>query len=140
MSRGVLLLPVPVRRALVRDARRASPRECCGFLLGRGRRIAYAAPMPNVARSRTTYRIADRDHIALRRLLRTLTPPIGIIGVFHSHPDGRAEPSPTDLAHAHYPEWIHVIVGLRAPVDVRAFRLARGRATELEVRLISSPT
>jgi proteasome lid subunit RPN8/RPN11 len=55
------------------------------------------------------------------------------VGVYHSHPAGAALPSPRDLAEAHYPEWLFVIVGA-AGRSVRAFRIARGRATRVRVR------
>ena len=116
-----------VRRTLVEHARRDRPLECCGFLIGDSRTVAYAVPMENVERSRVRYRIDDRAHIALRRALRAFRPAVSIVGVYHSHPEGPAEPSPTDIAEALYPEWIHVIVGLGAArPTVRAFRIRRG--------------
>lgn len=138
MTRGALALPDAVRRAILRHARAARPRECCGFLLGRDRTVQFAAGMRNASGGRTTYRIDDRDHIDVRRLLRNVSPALEIVGVYHSHPDGPARPSETDIAGAHYPEWVHVIVGLSPKAELRAYRIARGRAVELRVRLISS--
>ena len=126
--------PIGVRRAIVTHARRDRPRECCGFLVGSGRRVRHAVPMPNVAPGETRYRVDDRAHIELRKLLRQFAPPLGIVGVYHSHPNGRAEPSPSDVAEAMYPEWIHVIVGLGGgAARVRAFRIARGRVRPVAV-------
>ena len=121
--------PVAVRRAIVAHARREAPNECCGFLLGAGRRVAYAMPMRNVAESRTRYQIDDAANIELRRLLRGVSPALSIVGVYHSHPAGDAEPSPTDIREAMYPDWLYVIVGLkRTRAVVRAFSLTRRRA------------
>jgi proteasome lid subunit RPN8/RPN11 len=123
-----------VRRAMIAHARRENPNECCGFLLGRPREILYAVPMRNVAASRTRYRIDDRAHIALRRALRPIAPALEIVGVYHSHPAGDPVASPTDVAEAMYPEWVHVIIGLRGGrARVQAFRIANGRARALEV-------
>ena len=127
MSRATrVLLPLAVRRAIVAHARETHPAECCGLLVGRGRRVRFAVRMRNVADSPTRYRLDDRAHIALRKALRAFTPPLAIVGVYHSHPDGTAAPSPTDLAEAYYAEWVHVIVGGRG--DLRACRIERGRA------------
>jgi proteasome lid subunit RPN8/RPN11 len=93
--------------------------------------------MINAASARTRYRIGDRDHIALRRELRRFAPALEIVGVYHSHPAGAAMPSPTDLAEAHYAEWLHVIIGLRPRVAVAGFRIEAGRADR--VRLVSRP-
>lgn len=91
--------------------------------------------MRNVAGSSTRYRIDDAAHIELRRVLRRLTPALEIVGVYHSHPAGDPRASPTDIAEAMYAEWVHVIVGLGGGrAQVRAFRIARGRAREIEVR------
>jgi proteasome lid subunit RPN8/RPN11 len=107
-------LPRPVRHAILAHARRDAPRECCGFLVGSGRRVAFAVALPNVAAKPTVrYRIDDRDHIEIRRWLRHFRPPLEIVGVYHSHPNGDARPSPTDRSEWHYPGWISVIVGLK---------------------------
>jgi proteasome lid subunit RPN8/RPN11 len=130
-----LVLPRAVRRALVGHARRERPRECCGFLLGRGRRVICALPMRNIEPGVTRYRIDDAAHMELRRVLRGCVPAFSIVGVYHSHPKGRAAPSPTDLTEAMYQEWTYVIVGLgaRRP-EVRGFRIAGGRAREVTIR------
>jgi proteasome lid subunit RPN8/RPN11 len=103
-SRHGVALPRAVRRAIVMHARREAPRECCGLLVGCGREVAFAVACTNVARSETRYRIAPREHIDLRRALRAFSPPLDIVGVYHSHPRGRPVPSPTDVVEAAYPD------------------------------------
>jgi len=132
--RGTCVVEPAVRRAIVAHARRDRPHECAGFLIGRGRRVIAAAPMENVAASPVRYRIDDAAHIDLRRTLRALSPPLEIVGVYHSHPTGDPVPSPTDIAEAHYPDWFHVIVGLKAGrARVRAFAIGRGNVRELTI-------
>jgi proteasome lid subunit RPN8/RPN11 len=133
--RAVLDVPAAVRRAIIAHAERDRPRECCGLLAGRRRHVRLALPMRNVARGTRRFRMNDAEHIAVRRVLRELTPGLDIVGVYHSHPAGRAWPSPTDVAEAHYPEWAHIIVGLgtRRPV-LRAFRITNGRVAPLRLR------
>src|SRR3990172_542050 len=107
-----MVLPPAVRRAIVRHAREACPLECCGLLVGRGRDVMFAVRMRNVDASPGRYRLDDRAHIELRKTLRAFAPARSIVGVYHSHPDGTATPSRADCAEAHYPDWLHVIVGL----------------------------
>jgi proteasome lid subunit RPN8/RPN11 len=84
--------------------------------------------MRNVEASATRFRLDDREHIALRRALRLVSPPLCVIGVYHSHPAGPARPSRTDLVEALYPEWLYVVAGLAgARVRVRGFVLEAGR-------------
>lgn len=144
MKHTGVLIPRSVRRAIVAHARRERPRECCGLIVGRDGRVQSAVPMRNVARGTTRFRIDPRDHIELRRRLRAEQPALDIIGVYHSHPAGRAYPSRTDVAEAHYPDWIYVIVGLGAPrAEIGAFRIVGDRIERLtrrhdEVRQVRS--
>jgi proteasome lid subunit RPN8/RPN11 len=130
-----VLIPLTVRRAIVAHARREHPNESCGFLLGRGRRVQFASPMKNVAaRPARAFRIDDRGHIDLRRLLRAIEPTLEIVGVYHSHPAGPVHPSEQDVRDAHYPAWIHVIVGFsRGRPLIYAYRIRRGIVTTLTI-------
>ena len=122
-------LPAPVKRAIVEHARRDAPHECCGFLVGRGARVMFALPMTNRdPRPETGYQIDPAEHIAVRRILRQMTPSVEIVGVYHSHPRGPATPSPRDIAESHYPDWLFVIVGAKGK-SVRAYRIARHGVT-----------
>jgi proteasome lid subunit RPN8/RPN11 len=115
-----------VLTAITAHARADAPRECCGLLVGTASRIDESVPTTNVAARSTRFRVDPQEHIALNRHLRGT--PRQVIGVYHSHPHSRAEPSPTDIAEAYYPEFIHVIVSLAVSgqPDVRAFRIRGG--------------
>jgi proteasome lid subunit RPN8/RPN11 len=122
-------------RTMLAHARRDRPRECCGVLVGAGARVLAAVPMRNVAPGRTRYRVDPADHVALRRVLRVIAPGTSIVGVYHSHPRGRAEPSETDVSEALYPDWVHIIVGLRnGRPETRGFIIANGRVWPLSLR------
>lgn len=129
-------IPAAVRRAMVAHARRERPNECCGLLLGAGRAVQYALPVTNVMASPTRYRVSNAAHIECRRLLRAFSPALSIVGVYHSHPAGAAEPSPRDLAEAMYPEWLYAIVGLgEKPPSLRVFRIRHGRAQKVSLKV-----
>jgi proteasome lid subunit RPN8/RPN11 len=124
-----------VRRAIVDHARRDRPFECCGFVVGSPRQAAFVVPMPNAARSRVRYRIDDKAHIELRRMLRGVRPALSIIGVYHSHPEGDSYPSMTDVDEAFYPDWTHVIVGFSGGRAIlRAFQIRDRRIHPVAVR------
>ena len=134
MGLARLRLPPSVRRAILDHAARDPHRECCGLLVGAGRTVLFAVPIANVDSSAARYRIDDRAHIDLQRTLRSCVPRVRIIGVYHSHPHGSAQPSPADLAEAHYPDWVHVIIGLGGPRPrLGAFLISEGRARRLSV-------
>jgi len=125
-----LRLPTGVRATIARHALRDTPRECCGFLLGTAGRVIYALPATNISTTPLTrYRVEPREHIALQRILRRLTPPLAIVGVYHSHPRGPVGPSSSDVREAHVREWAHVIVDLsRRSPGITAWMIRNGRA------------
>ena len=124
-----LRLPAAVRTAIVKHARREAPGECCGFLLGTAAGVSHAWPATNTSTTpKTRYRVDPREHIALRRMLRRLSPPLAIVGVYHSHPTGPNEPSSSDIREAYVSEWAHVIVDLsRRLPRVTAWTMRNGR-------------
>ena len=84
---------------LLKEARLAHPRECCGLLLGRGDRVALAQPAANVHPAPLRqFEIDPKALITAHRAARAGG--LELLGYYHSHPDGRAEPSATDRAMA----------------------------------------
>jgi desampylase len=108
-------------------ALRALPHECCGALLGCGGRTAEVRRVlrvPNRAPDpRGAYLILPE---AVLRIESAATRAgFELLGFFHSHPDGSAEPSRRDLASA-WPGYLYVIVPAGgAPT---AWRLAEDRS------------
>jgi [CysO sulfur-carrier protein]-S-L-cysteine hydrolase len=123
--------------AMVAHARREAPNECCGLLVGWPGRIDESVATTNLAASPTRFLLDPSDHIAINRRLRGSGREV--IGAYHSHPHSAAEPSPTDIAEAHYPDFIHVIVSLADPanVDVRGYRIRSGRVSLVTLTLRS---
>lgn len=95
-------LPLPLQDQLRDEALRAYPRECCGLLEGTVKlsaaHVGALHPMPNVAKEADRFEIDPSQHIALLRRLRGTGRTI--IGCYHSHPNGRGEPSERDRASA----------------------------------------
>src|SRR5690606_21126687 len=129
--------PPDVAEVVAAEARRRYPEEACGLLLGTDGRLVSAVALPNGAPDEerpTRHGLspgADRRAEQQARAER-----LEVVGVFHSHPDHPAEPSPTDLAEA-WPEWVYVIVPVPAgePGAPRAWRLAGDRTQFVAVRL-----
>lgn len=94
----------------IRAAAAASPeREVCGLLLGAGRRVVEVRACRNIADDPTTaFEIDPQALIDAHKAARAGGPTV--IGHYHSHPTGRAEPSARDAAAAHGGE-VWVIVG-----------------------------
>jgi len=95
-------LPLPLQEQLREEALRAFPRECCGLIEGAidrsTARVTALHPVPNVAQEIDRFEIDPAVHIALLRNLRGTGR--AIVGCYHSHPNGRAEPSERDRESA----------------------------------------
>ena len=130
-----LLLPRPLCEALLEEARRSLPNECCGLLGGRGEQATRIFPATNALASPTAYDIAVPELIALFRRLRAEK--LELVGIYHSHPTGDNVPSARDRERAFYPETAYVIVSLRAnaALPIRAFRIRDGELAELPVEV-----
>jgi proteasome lid subunit RPN8/RPN11 len=97
MGMEIVLTRVLLQR-LLREAEQALPHECCGLLLGQGTRIDEVRPTANVHPTPTThFEIEPQALVDAHRAARRGGLPI--LGYYHSHPNGRGEPSATDRAN-----------------------------------------
>lgn len=113
-----------LRDQVWREARAAFPRECCGLI--EGARTGGAVRATTLHPARNLAEAADRfeiDPAAQFRLLRALRGTgREIVGCYHSHPDGRAEPSERDRENAGEEGFIWLLAALATRDD--AARLA----------------
>lgn len=123
-------------------ARAAYPHECCGLLVGEGEtsvRVVEIVHTANVAdNTRCAFAIDPQAHFNLLRAARAGQG--RVVGHFHSHPDGPAQPSPRDLAMAHDPEalWLVVAASREHASAPRAFRAAQGAFIEVPLLIEGS--
>ncbi len=81
------------------EAARAHPLECCGLLLGQGARLLELRPAANVHPApERHFEIDPAALIAAHRAARAGG--LQVLGYYHSHPNGLAQPSATDRAGA----------------------------------------
>jgi proteasome lid subunit RPN8/RPN11 len=112
---AALFLAAVLREQLEREARAAFPRECCGLIEGRREGDAIRAvalhPTRNLSAGDDSFEIDPAGHIALTRALRGTGRQI--VGCYHSHPNGRAEPSGRDWEGAGEEDFVWLIAALR---------------------------
>jgi proteasome lid subunit RPN8/RPN11 len=121
-------LPAPLAANILAAARNTFPHECCGLLEGvrdgENFRVTALHPARNLAASQDRFEIDPADHFTARRAARAAGH--AIIGCYHSHPDGKARPSATDLAGAGEEDFLWLIASNQ---DLAAFVYLRGRFT-----------
>lgn len=99
----VLTIAQPLIAAMKASAQRAYPKECCGliegFVTSAGWQAVAAHETENMADDPRRHFLVDPSaQIALLKHVRGTSH--RLIGCFHSHPGGAAEPSVTDRAAA----------------------------------------
>jgi desampylase len=116
-----LLLPDALRQRIADEARTAFPRECCGLLEGFVESdVAHVVGLhatKNLSEDDDRFEIDPADHFAAIRAARGNGREI--VGCYHSHPNGRAEPSARDAEGA----WDEGFVWLIAAVSDSAISL-----------------
>jgi proteasome lid subunit RPN8/RPN11 len=140
------------------QAQSTYPEECCGLLVGNRSResktVVQVHPTENVwnaqamdeftqidpgVKSRTSkrgnYAIAPEDILKVQRLARDRQ--MGIIGVYHSHPDSPAVPSEFDRAIA-WQEYSYIIISVTQGKagDIRSWCLNDAHEFESEAILV----
>ena len=130
MRAGIILMEE--QSAAVRAAAlRSYPQECCGLLIGEGDVVRRVVAAPNIARDPVRHFEIDPqilfDHARSARETN-----MRIIGHYHSHPNGRGEPSGADLLMAHDPDAVWLIAAVNGDaVSLRAFVPGNGRFREI---------
>ena len=121
-----LSLSGALRAQFAAEARAAFPRECCGLIEGRRESdVVFATmlhPTANLSPDADGFEIDPAAHLRLMRELRGSGREI--VGCYHSHPNGRPEPSDRDRARyaAEGFVWlIAALAGAAAEAEFAAF-------------------
>lgn len=103
-----------LRERIAEDARAAYPKECCGLIEGmvtnQEARVLAIHATRNLADAPDRFEIDPAEHIRLQRAARNVGN--AIIGCYHSHPNGSAEPSPHDRESAAEEDFLWLIAAL----------------------------
>ncbi|HUO89318.1 MAG TPA: M67 family metallopeptidase [Rhizomicrobium sp.] len=131
------VLLAPAHRAQIEaEARAALPRECCGLIEGWREgaviRVRTVHAVRNLSEAADRFDIDPAEHVRLLRAARERGS--AIVGCYHSHPDGRAEPSPRDLAGAADENFLWLIAASTGDaVQLRGFLFRGGGFAPVEL-------
>ena len=102
-----------IASAIRRHGEETYPHECCGALVGTGREVLAAVPLPNTTDEgpRRRFLVRPSDYMLAEKRAREAGGEL--LGFYHSHPDHPARPSQFDLDHA-WPNFQYVIVAVAA--------------------------
>jgi proteasome lid subunit RPN8/RPN11 len=137
-----IFLPVALADEMIAQATAGYPEETCGLVGGRyagdGRdgQAVRLYPVENKLHNPVAYEMEPAQQV--KAIVSIEAEGLELLAIYHSHPDGPARPSVTDLAQAYYPDQAYLIISLtdRQRPLLRAFMLASGSAREIPVLLV----
>ena len=137
---SIVALPRAIHDEMVAWARSGYPNEACGVLVGdalpgSGGRAGAFVGLTNAVASPFRYLMDSQEQYQVWLAIDDADQ--AVWGIFHSHVRSPAEPSPTDVGLAFYPDALYLICSLAdpgAPV-VRAWSIADGAVIEVPIRV-----
>ena len=129
-----------ISRQVVNDmlsqAQKSPNTEICGLIAGVENYGQSIYPIRNTANTpETRYQLDPSEQIDALRDIRNKQQ--SLVAIYHSHPSSGAQPSPTDINEANYPEAIYLIISLNTigVLELSAFRISHNSYAAVELVL-----
>lgn len=139
MAKEMIQLPRKLTNQLLHLAQISSELEVCGLIGARHGIPTACYPVKNVAPSPAIrYELDPREQVEAMRHMRECNEEL--FAIYHSHPQGPAEPSAIDLASVNYPAVLYLIISLntKGVLEMRGFRMDKNQPpTEVDLVLES---
>ncbi len=120
--------PIAIPRALVNQmlhhAQLCPDQEVCGLVGANNQNPVRCYPIRNIADNPSThYEMDPSEQFAVMRKMKNSGEEL--FAIYHSHPHSNAQPSPTDIDMANYPEAVYLIISLntKGVLEMRGFQL-----------------
>jgi [CysO sulfur-carrier protein]-S-L-cysteine hydrolase len=140
MNKSEIYLPRKLTNQLLHLAQLSPDAEVCG-LIGADKQGMPVSCYP-VENSATTpenrFLLDASQQIEAMRQIRDRGETL--FAIYHSHPHSPAQPSPTDIKEASYPDALHLIISLntKGVLELRGFKIAGQSAEEVVLNLIEA--
>ncbi len=120
---------------MIAHARAGLPNEVCGLLAGLNGRVTEVYPVENVDLSPVRYTMNPTKQV--HTMVAIEEAGWDFLSIYHSHPNGPATPSATDIARAYYPEVVYIILSpdKRGEWLVKGFNLSEDGAVEVHFEI-----
>ncbi len=129
-----MIIPKHIIDELIEQAKKDTPNESCGYLLGIGNIVTQNYPMENIDHSPEHFSFEPREQFAALRYARQHN--LQILANWHSHPASPSRPSQEDLRLANDPTIRYAILSLLNDIPrLNSFKIVAGEVVEKEVHL-----
>jgi [CysO sulfur-carrier protein]-S-L-cysteine hydrolase len=136
----MLRIPRAIYEEMIAHSQADFPLEACGILGGSDGGVESIHPMTNTDQSNEHFMMEPQEQFAVIRELRGKG--LGMVAIYHSHPETAARPSPEDIRLALTPDVSYLIVSLAGPAkpDVKSYRIAGGVVTPEDIEVVAELT
>lgn len=130
----MLKIPNNIIEEIYQQGRDEAPIEACGYLGGVDGVVSKRYPMTNVDQSNEHFTLDPKEQFAVMKESRNEG--LGILAVYHTHPETPARPSDEDIKLAFDPNIIYVIASLMNDTyTIKAFKIVNGEVTNLPIEV-----
>lgn len=140
MNNQDICLPRKLTNQLLHLAQLSPNTEVCGLIGANAEGLPVSCyPVENSADTPDKrYLLDSAQQIATMKQMRDKQE--SLFAIYHSHPSAPAEPSPTDIEEASYPDALHLIISLntKGVLEMRGFKISDGSVEEYPLRLIET--
>jgi [CysO sulfur-carrier protein]-S-L-cysteine hydrolase len=131
----ILRIPQSIWSQLLTEITTHLPEEACGLLAGTYDQVAEILPIENILHSSNRYRMDPRQQLAAFQHIDKVG--FELLAIYHSHPDGPAAPSATDIAEAYYPEAVYLIIArVKDIFSPRGYLIQSGQVNEIIIEIL----
>ncbi len=138
-----LLISADNLERILDHVRQGEPSEVCGLIGGQNGLAQVVTAVPNASRTpRTAYEMERQAMVdAVIRFQRAR---LEVVAIYHSHPNSSAEPSPTDVQQATWPDSVYLIIGKTVDpqtfegFDIRAWTIHSGRVEPADLEIVAA--
>ncbi|MCA1062461.1 M67 family metallopeptidase [Rossellomorea sp. AcN35-11] len=121
-----------LRHLLVGECKKELPNEACGFISGHKKVCKNVWPAKNTNPSPYTFAIDIDDQNRIMRELKKNKEEL--VGVYHSHPYGKAVPSTDDIMYAPSQHVYYFIIAIgKVKADIKCFKITNGNVKEVNI-------
>jgi proteasome lid subunit RPN8/RPN11 len=119
---------------MAEDVQYRAPVEACGILAGTEGTVKAVFPLKNELKSPVRFKMAPEEQLSTFNNIEDRG--WELLAIYHSHPQGPATPSRTDIVEAYYPDAIYLIWSRRGDEwSCRGFRIIKGSYYEIPIQI-----
>ncbi len=136
MNTEEIQIPRKITNQLLHQAQLSPDAEICGLIGSlNGTPVNCYAVANTSEQPQLRFMLDPKQQIAAMAAMREHGEEL--FAIYHSHPTTPAEPSPTDLEMAAYPEALYLIISLntKGVLELRGFRIVERKAHEVAISL-----